>query len=324
MEAKNTISTSVSELDHSQSAKPESISFLQRSILQDSKGWETFFNYFLLVGFVGFFCSGVVFFFGFNWQELGIGYKYGIILLAIFTGIYVYVFTKLNALVKDCSLLSSSILIGVLFAVFGQYYHLQSDSYLLFTLWALAILPWTLFNGFALQWILLGILTNVSLYLFADQQSWGIRWLDSLNSSVIMCLSNSMFYGLYYLQSKACKRAMSFYVDNLLCAIITLDALYTVNTVILEGFTNGPRDFVEILIGLAWLFFLCISSLKNKSSVKYSLFLIGSLITVFCIVVKVVDLDDLNYLIYGVYWILAAVFSHKNISNRITKWHNGK
>ncbi|MHC5309277.1 DUF2157 domain-containing protein [Myroides sp. LJL116] len=324
MEAKNTVSTPVSELDHSQIPSVESASFLQRSTLQDNNRWEAFFNYFLLVSFVGFFCSGVVFFFGFNWQELAIGYKYGIILLAIFTGVYVYVFTKLNDLVKDCSLLSSSILIGVLFAVFGQYYHLQPDSYLLFTLWALAILPWTLFSGFALQWVLLGILTNVSLYLFADQQSWGIGWLDTLNSSTIMCLSNSLFYGLYYLQSKALKNSMSFYVDNLLCAIITLDALYTLNTVILEGFSNGPRDFVELIIGLAWLCFLCMSSLKNKSTIKYSLFVIGGLITVFCIVVKVVDLSDLNYLIYGVYWILAAVFSHKIISNRITKWQNGK
>lgn len=322
MEANKTSAAHLSETMQAQDANLEQNSLLHRSILQDSKAWEVFLNYFLLVGSLGFFCSGVVFFFAFNWQEITIWYKLAIILLGIFIGVYVKVFTKLNPLVKDFSLLGSSILIGVLFAVFGQYFHFQPDSYLLFTLWALAILPWTFCSSFSLQWLLLVALYNTSLLLFTDQESWAIASLDNLKG-VVLCIGNSLFYGFYYLQTKVVKTTMSPFVDNLLCVIITMYAVGTLISLIMDGFIQRIVDAIELCIALAWLCFIYISSLKNKSSIKYSLFLIGCLITVFTIVVEVVDLEDLNYLIYGVYWLIAAVFSLKNISNRIKKWHNG-
>ena len=92
-------------------------------------------------------------FFAFNWSAIGRLGKMGLIAAAIAA-------CALGALPDPrrllsrvlLLLLSASVLVGALLAVFGQAYQSGADPWSMFATWALLILPWTLAACFRPLW----------------------------------------------------------------------------------------------------------------------------------------------------------------------------
>lgn len=113
-------------------------------------------------------CSGVVFFFAFNWDELNRYAKFAIAQTALVLSLLPLLRFKLSHYIGQAALLAASLLVGALLALVGQTYQSGADTYQLFLVWALLITPWTLLACMPALWLLLLVLLNLSLVLALD------------------------------------------------------------------------------------------------------------------------------------------------------------
>ncbi|HPG29766.1 MAG TPA: DUF2157 domain-containing protein [bacterium] len=128
--------------------------------------WKKFANLIFLVLGTCFLISGIFFFFAYNWNDMPKSAKFAIIESMIVLS------TLFSAIKKPCSyaenylLLTSTALVGVLLAVFGQIYQTGADAYQLFAGWTLLIAGWVFISNFLPIWTIFIVLINTSLILY--------------------------------------------------------------------------------------------------------------------------------------------------------------
>ncbi len=162
---------------------------LETKVYSQSTDWSKFINYLLIALGVSFTVCGIVFFFAFNWDDMPKFVKFGIVEGLIVACIIVILKSKLEITIKKIILTGATLLVGALFAVFGQVYQTGADAYSLFLIWTLLILIWTVVGQFALLWFVFMILLNTTIYLYSEQVAhWQFTTL-----SVIMFSVNGIF-----------------------------------------------------------------------------------------------------------------------------------
>ena len=110
--------------------------------------------------------AGVIFFFAYNWNDLGRYAKFGLVEALVVAGLSALWWLGVNHLSSKAALLGLSLLVGVLFALIGQTYQTGADTFELFAIWAAAILPWVLVARFAALWIFWLALVNLAMILY--------------------------------------------------------------------------------------------------------------------------------------------------------------
>ncbi|RKI65559.1 DUF2157 domain-containing protein [Corallococcus sp. AB049A] len=113
--------------------------------------------------------AGVVYFFAYNWAEMGRFTKLGIICLGM-AGAAVGAWRLGDRPAGQFALLAAAVLVGPLLAVYGQAYQTGADPYELFIGWCVLILPWVALARFTPLWMLQLVLVNTGVILF-----WGQR-----------------------------------------------------------------------------------------------------------------------------------------------------
>jgi uncharacterized membrane protein len=146
-------------------------------IIPDGKAWSRFLNtLFLILGSV-FLAAGVIFFFAYNWASMHRLLKLAVVQAALILTVFVASYHGFEKLAGKASLLVSCILVGALFALFGQIYQTGADAYELFLAWSAFIAGWVVISNFAALWLLLLILLEAALFLYWAQvveMSWFI------------------------------------------------------------------------------------------------------------------------------------------------------
>lgn len=138
-------------------------------VLPDDGAWRNFLdNMFLLLG-ITLLSVGVVFFFAYNWNDMGRFTKFGLLEAGILIMVLFATVRGLEYLSAQAAILAASILVGALLAFYGQTYQTGADMFELFLFWAILISPWVFVNRFAPLWLLWLILLNISLILFWTQ-----------------------------------------------------------------------------------------------------------------------------------------------------------
>jgi uncharacterized membrane protein len=143
-------------------------------IYADRAAWARFTDIALLALGVAFSVAGVIFFFAYNWHNLHKFVKLGIVQGLVIATICVVLFAKIQLVIKQIILAGASVLVGVLFAVFGQIYQTGADAYDFFLGWTVFITLWALFSGFAPLYLIWLLLVNTTIVLFNDQV--GLSW----------------------------------------------------------------------------------------------------------------------------------------------------
>src|SRR5687768_12648980 len=133
--------------------------------------------------------SAVIFFFAFNWDDLGRFAKFGLVEAAILAGLLACWRLDLDGAAGKAVLLLLSLLAGALLALTGQIYQTGADTYQLFAWWAVLILPWVLVGRFSPLWLVWLALLNLAVYLYF-QIAWdeeGLIWtLFGLNALALL------------------------------------------------------------------------------------------------------------------------------------------
>lgn len=168
---------------------------LKDMVYNDSLSWQKFLRLFLITLGVCFTTSGILFFFAYNWAELHKFTKIGMIEGLIVITTFIVLFSKISINTKNIILTGASVLVGVLFAVFGQIYQTGANAYDLFLEWSVFISLWIIISNFAPLWLVYITLINATIILYSQQvaQDWSkvsvFTILFILNISVLALMT---------------------------------------------------------------------------------------------------------------------------------------
>jgi uncharacterized membrane protein len=101
----------------------------------------------------------------YNWSRVGRFGKFGVIELAIVAAALIG-WRRLPRLSGQLAITGASVLVGPLFAVYGQTYQTGADPYGLFLTWFVVILPWVVAARFSALWVIALALLDLALALF--------------------------------------------------------------------------------------------------------------------------------------------------------------
>ena len=167
---------------HSDVSEQEIGQALRENVYNGAKEWQRFFRLLILSFSVGFTVLGIAFFFAFNWESLHKFAKLGLAasFLVASTGLSLH--PRFNGQVRNILLTGASVLVGVLFAVYGQIYQTGADTYELFLTWFASISLWVLTSRFAPLWLLYLGLATTAFVLYAQVALTSIFELNILFS----------------------------------------------------------------------------------------------------------------------------------------------
>jgi uncharacterized membrane protein len=134
--------------------------------LPHAADWRRFLDRLLLFMGAVMLAASVVFFFAYNWQDLGRTAKFALVEVPLVAALVLVWRLGFERLSGQAALLVASILVGALLALVGQVYQTGADTFELFSAWAVAILPWTLLGRFAALWLVWLALVNLAVGLY--------------------------------------------------------------------------------------------------------------------------------------------------------------
>ena len=181
---------------HSNWSEKSIDNILKKNIYSNKESWHKFLRLFFISLGVGFTTAGIIFFFAYNWADLHKFIKIGLIEGLIIISTLVILFSKISLDIKNILLTGSSILVGVLFAVFGQIYQTGANAYDFFLGWTMFITIWVFVSNYAPLWLVFITLINTTLILYSQQvaQDWSEVFIFTLLFIInILFLTISLF-----------------------------------------------------------------------------------------------------------------------------------
>lgn len=121
--------------------------------------------------------SAAIFFFAFNWDEMGRLAKIGLVEALIVAALIALWRLGLESAAGKAALFAVSLLAGGLLALIGQIYQTGADTWELFAVWAAAILPWALLGRLPALWVLWLALLNLAVSLYYMTFGFLFGWL---------------------------------------------------------------------------------------------------------------------------------------------------
>jgi uncharacterized membrane protein len=177
---------------HSNLTEKEVAKTLKENVYNDKEAWQKFFQLFFISLGVGFTVSGIVFFFAYNWADLHKFVKIGLTEGVLIVTTILVLLPKTNDNIRNIILTGASVLVGVLFAVFGQIYQTGANAYDFFLAWTIFVTLWVLVSNFAPLWLLFLVLINTTFFLYSQQvaKDWSevlvFTSLFSINTAILI------------------------------------------------------------------------------------------------------------------------------------------
>lgn len=150
--------------EHGNLAKTERKQLYQEHILIHKTDYLQFIKWVFLVGGISLFAFGMVFFFAFNWRDMPAIYKFSSVWIFLIGCIVPVFFKRIALLTKQLLVTLVCVLVGILFAVFGQVYQTGAFTYQYISLWLALIAVFVVVMHFAPLWILFHTLAIIGLF----------------------------------------------------------------------------------------------------------------------------------------------------------------
>lgn len=308
--------------EHSSLSDSQLGELLEQKSYANITDWQKFFKYLTLALGAGFLLSGIVFFFAYNWADLHKNIKFLLVFTLLTVSVIGAVYPKLNAVVRQVSLLSASILVWVLFAVYGQVYQTGANAYDLFFMWVLAITLWTVLSRFSPQWLFYAVLVNTTLILYFLQVT-----SDDLlfYSGLFLLLLNVVLYVVPLILGKVYTYPIESYYTGIMtfaCSAISTMGIITFIFVNYDRYSRADLKGLYLLLvaGSVWLIGSFMRCLKTKDLLIFSYFLIAIFSIVFSILIRIADFNDGALLLYAIYSVGGTFAIVKLIMNQKKVW----
>jgi uncharacterized membrane protein len=250
--------------------------------LPDSLEWRRFLDRLLLFGGTTLVAAGVIFFLAFNWNDLGRMAKFALVEALLLVALGFVWRLGIERISGKAALLAAALLVGALFALIGQTYQTGADTFELFAVWAIAILPWAFvarFPALWLFWLLLAnlaaqlylgtIRTNLWLFSGSERQLW---LLFALNTVAWIVWEGLALSGIQWLRERWSVRIVATAAGGFATALAITDIVSR----------HGSGGFV------AWIAWLAAAYVLYRHKVKDLFVLAGGVLSVVVVVSTVV------------------------------------
>jgi uncharacterized membrane protein len=265
---------------------------------------------------LGFFVAGVVFFFAFNWEHLHRFAKLGLVqgLFLILAGL-AFAFRN-SQLLHRLLLTAAAVMIGVIFAVFGQIYQTGANAYDFFFSWWLFVLVWSIYLLFEPMWLLLITLANITLYMFMEQET---TYLTGSRAFIAFIALNVLFYIIIMLIRQYRKELKANWLIYLLTVYLA--------GVMSFGFTIGLYakwdNYFLVLVVLEAVLLLTATwySLRKKDIFLLTIVGLSGMIIVLDLINKI-RFSEFSFLLSGLWIIASLTLLVKQLVQLQKKWRN--
>ncbi len=141
-------------------------------LFRDSIFWNSWALKALFALAIGHILAGIIFFFAHNWFDLSDLTKFAVVGGGIAISVLGWMALKLDSVVAQALGITATVLVGVMFAVFGQVYQTPALIHTPFVLWAFMTLPFVAMSRNLAHWAVWLVIAVVAVFAFA---STGIR-----------------------------------------------------------------------------------------------------------------------------------------------------
>ena len=302
---------------HSNWSEKSIAAVLKKNIYSDKESWHKFLKLFFISLGVGFTTAGIIFFFAYNWADLHKFVKIGLIEGLIIISTLIILFTKIRVDIKNIVLTAASILVGVLFAVFGQIYQTGANAYDFFLGWTMFITLWVLISNYAPLWLVFITLINTTLILYSEQVAhhWSAVFVFTLLFGInVVFLTISLFGKKINPEIKT-----PIWFSNLLALAAVVFG--TIGNVI-GTFDNDQSSFAVLLIVTSILYGIGITyGLRLKSGFYLSIIPFSIIVIISAFLIKLSDNAAMFFFI-SLFVIGSVTAVIKTLINLQKKWIN--
>ena len=136
-------------------------------LFRDSSFWNSWAINALFALSVGHILAGIIFFFAHNWFGLPDLAKFGVVGGGITLSVLGWLALRLDGRVAQALGISATVLVGVMFAVFGQVYQTPALIHTPFVLWAFMTLPFAVMSRNLAHWTVWLVIAAVAVFAYA-------------------------------------------------------------------------------------------------------------------------------------------------------------
>jgi len=283
------------------------------NVYHDKGSWQKFLKLFFISLGVGFTVSGIVFFFAYNWADLHdyvkIGLTEGILIIATALAL----FLKVNDTVRNVILTAASVLVGVLFAVFGQVYQTGANAYDFFLAWTIFVTLWVLVSDFAPLWLLYLVLINTTFILYSEQVA--NDWPEILVLTLLFAFNAMVLIAaLLFVQ----KKIPNWFLNTVALAAVSFATIGMVNGI----FSPYQPAFAILIVVTIVSFALGIwYGLTTQSGFYLSIISFSLIIMVSALLIKISN-EEVMLLVISLFIIASVTLTIKKLVDLQKKWKN--
>ncbi len=290
---------------------------LKKEVYNTKASWQQFLRVFFISLGVAFTITGILFFFAYNWADLHKFMKIGLVEALIMGVISVVLFSKISVDIKNILLTGASILVGVLFAIFGQIYQTGANAYDFFLGWTLFISIWVAVSNFAVLWLLFIILINTTIILYSQQVAYD--WSEIFVFTLLFMMNTAFL--LTALFGKRIHKniiAPTWFSNTIALATVSISTLGISYGI----FAEAEIFFIILLLTSVILYILGVKySLKIKRTFYLSIIAFSVITIITAFFVKISN-DFGMFLFISLFLIASVTFVIKTLINLQKKWAN--
>lgn len=300
---------------HSNLTEKEIAKALKENVYNDKEAWQKFLRLFFISLGVGFTVSGIVFFFAYNWTDLHKFAKIGLTEGVLTATIILVLLPKINGNIRNIILTGASVLVGVLFAVFGQIYHTGANAYDFFLAWTVFVTLWVIVSNFAPLWLLYLIIINTTFILYSQQVAKD--WSEVFVCSLLFIINATVLISAIFLGKK---KIPNWFLNTVALASVS----YVTIGVVIGIFYKYQVTFPVLILITSIAYALGIwHGLKTKSGFYLSVIPFSLIIIVSALLIKISD-GEMMFLLVSLFIIASVTLTIKNLIDIQKKWTNEK
>lgn len=288
---------------------------LKEKVYNDKEAWQKFLRLFFISLGVGFTVSGIVFFFAYNWADLHKFTKIGLTEGVLIAATILAILPKINDNIKNIILTGASVLVGVLFAVFGQIYQTGANAYDFFLVWTIFTTLWVLISNFAPLWLLFLVLINTTFVLYSQQVAKD--WSEVFVCTLLFVINIAVLISAILFVKK---KIPQWFLNIVALASVS----YTTIGIVIGIFDNYQTAFPILILITTIAFALGIwHGLKIKSVFNLSVIPFSLIIIVSALLIKISD-GEIMFLLVSLFIVASITLTIKNLIDIQKKWTNEK
>lgn len=246
-----------------------------------TRTWDLWASRLLLWFGVAFVLAGIVFFFAFNWNKLSPFLKLSLIQAGLISSTLLSVYFDRNRTLSIVFAMASALLVGVFFAVFGQIYQTGANSFALFLVWSLCLLPWVFLYNATPLWCLFFIVSETGIILWWSQT---IPHNES-NMNYICLILTAVNFALYLMREKLLSSRLTFLRESWMRYVLVFFSLafstLPILIFILDRASLHQASTISFIIyGVLWLSLFAYHRIYKSDQIVLALLLLNTCVVI--------------------------------------------